>query len=94
MTTPPRRPNSAPPEEEGFSLPLVLVASLMVVLGGLMLVDRASDGVISAAFQRDSGDAKDAAETGMTRILGELNRPQNRGLLTKTTSGDDPANFR
>ena len=70
-------------EEEGFSLTLVLVASLMVLLGGLMLVDRASDGVISAAFQRDSSDASDAAETGMTRIVGELNRPQNRGLLAK-----------
>jgi len=81
-------------EEEGFSLTLVLVASLMVLLGGLMLVDRASDGVISAAFQRDSSDASDAAETGMTRIVGELNRPQNRGLLAKKTSGDDPASYR
>lgn len=66
----------------------------MVLLGGLMLVDRASDGVISAAFQRDSSDARDAAETGMTCIVGELNRPQNRGLLAKQTSGDDPASYR
>ena len=84
MKIPPRYPNSTPPEE-GFSLPLVLVASLMVLLGGLMLADRASDGVISAAFQRDSSDARDAAETGVTRIVGELNRPQNRGLLAKKT---------
>ena len=84
MKIPPRHPNSAPPEE-GFSLPLVLVASLMVLLGGLMLADRASDGVISAAFQRDSSDPHDAAETGVTSIVGELNRPQNRGLLAKKT---------
>ena len=77
-------------EEEGFSLTLVLVASLMVLLGGLMLVDRASDGVISAAFQRDSSDASDAAETGMTRIVGELNRPQNRGLLAKKPAAPTP----
>jgi hypothetical protein len=84
-----RHPNSAPPEE-GFSLPLVLVASLMVLLGGLMLADRASDGVISAAFQRDSSDARDAAETGVTRIVGELNRPQNRGLLAKKLAVTTP----
>ena len=77
-------------QEDGFSLTLVLVASLMVLLGGLMLVDRASDGVISAAFQRDSSDASDAAETGMTRIVGELNRPQNRGLLAKKPAAPTP----
>lgn len=93
MTTPLRRPNNSH-QEDGFSLALVLVASLMVLLGGLMLVDRSSDGMISAAFQRDSSDAKDAAETGMTRIVGELNRPQNRGLLAKKTSGADPTSYR
>ena len=81
-------------QEDGFSLTLVVLASLMVLLGGLMLVDRASDGVISAAFQRDSINASDAAETGVTRIVGELNRPQNRGLLAKKTSGADPASYR
>ena len=93
MTTPLRRPNNSH-QEDGFSVTLVLVASMMVLLGGLMLVDRANDGVISATFQRDSSDAKDAAETGMTRIVGELNRPQNRGLLAKKTSGADPASYR
>jgi hypothetical protein len=93
VTTPLRRPNNSH-QEDGFSVTLVLVASMMVLLGGLMLVDRANDGVISATFQRDSSDAKDAAETGMTRIVGELNRPQNRGLLAKKTSGADPASYR
>ena len=78
----------------GFSLPLVLVASLMVLLGGLVLVDRSSDGLISAAFQGESGEAKDAAETGLTRIVGELNRQKNRGLLAKSTSGADPDGYR
>lgn len=78
----PPRPDSSH-QEDGFSLSLVLVASLMVLLGGLMLVDRSSDGMVSAAFQRESNNLSDAAETGMTRIVGELNRPQNRGLLAK-----------
>ena len=55
----------------------------MLLLGGLVLVVRSSDGVIGATFQRDSSDARDAAETGMIRIVGELNLPQNRGLLVK-----------
>lgn len=81
----------SPEQESGFSLPLVLIAALIVLLGGLMLVDRSSDGVISAAFQRESSDARDAAETGMTRIIGELNRPRNRGLLVKDeASVDEP----
>jgi hypothetical protein len=55
----------------------------MVLLSGLILLDRSSNGVISATLQRDSSDSRDAAETGMTRIGGELNLPQNRGLLVK-----------
>jgi hypothetical protein len=71
----------------------VLVAALMVLLGALMLANRSSDGVISAAFQRESGDARDAAETGITRILGELNREPNRGLLAKAGSAADGSSF-
>jgi hypothetical protein len=82
-----------PEPDSGFSLPLVLVASLMVLLGGLMLANRSSDGVISAAFQRDGNDARDAAETGLTRILGELNREPNRGLLAKAGSAADGGDF-
>lgn len=55
----------------------------MVLLGGLMLADRASDSVISAVSQREGSNARDAAETGTTRIFGELNRPQDRALLIK-----------
>lgn len=58
-----------------------------------MLVDRSSNGVISAAFQRESSDARDAAETGVTRILGELNRLPNRGLLAKSGADQDLDGF-
>lgn len=81
--------NSRACRTSGFSLPIVLIAALMVLLGGLMLANRSSDGVISAAFQRESSDARDAAETGMTRIIGELNRPRNRGLMVKRKAGED-----
>jgi hypothetical protein len=65
----------------------------MVLLCGLMLANRSSDGVMSAAFQRESSDARDAAETEMTRILGVLNREQNRGLLAEAGSAADGASF-
>ena len=38
----------------------------------------------SATFQRYSSDARDAAETGMTRIVGELNLPHNRPRFQET----------
>jgi hypothetical protein len=79
--------------QAGFSLPLVLIGALVVVLGGLMLANRGSDGLLSVAFQRDSIDARDAAETGFTRILGELNRPRNRGLLAKAGSDVDSSGY-
>lgn len=67
----------------GFSLPFVLIAAAILLTGGLMLAMRSSDGLLSILLQAESSDARDAAETGITRIVGELNKPWNRGLLVK-----------
>jgi hypothetical protein len=45
----------------GFSLPFVLLAALVVLLGGLMLALRSSDGLLSTLLQRETNDARDAA---------------------------------
>lgn len=58
-----------------------------------MLALRSSDGLLSVLLQAESSDARDAAETGITRILGELNRPRNRGLLVKDGSAKDPDGY-
>lgn len=78
----------------GFSLPLVLIAAAILLVGGLMLALRSSDGLLSVLLQAESGDARDAAETGITRIVGELNRPRNRGLLVKDGSDQDADGYR
>lgn len=57
------------------------------------LANCSSDGEISAAFQRDSSNARNARESGMTLIIGELNRHCNRGLLAQAKTGDDPDNY-
>lgn len=73
----------------GFSLPLVLIAAAILLVGGLMLALRSGDGLLSVLLQAESSDARDAAETGITRIVGELNRPRNRGLLVKDGADQD-----
>ncbi|MFM7314637.1 MAG: hypothetical protein ACKO0M_16005 [Cyanobium sp.] len=70
-----------------------MIAALVVLFGGLMLAIRSGDSLLSALLQRESTDARDAAETGMTRIVGELNKPRNRGLLAKKGSEEDVGVF-
>lgn len=77
----------------GFSLPFVLIAAAILLTGGLMLALHSSDGLLSILLQRESSDARDAAETGITRIVGELNRPRNRGLLAKDEATQDPDGY-
>ncbi|WP_231597282.1 hypothetical protein [Synechococcus sp. CBW1004] len=58
-----------------------------------MLALRSGDGLLSVLLQAESSDARDAAETGITRIVGELNKPHNRGLLVKAGSLADEEGY-
>jgi hypothetical protein len=71
-------------------LPLPGASSLANTAAGRPGVDRSSDGVIRATVQRESSDARDATEAGMTCIVGELNLPHNRGLLVKKLAAPTP----
>lgn len=82
-----------PRSTRGFSLPFILIAAMILLIGGLMLVMRSSDGLLSILMQGESSDARDAAETGLTRILAELNRPRNRGLLVSPGSTRDAEGY-
>lgn len=67
--------------EQGFSLALALV----VVLGALSAAVAITGRTLSNRQVRQQIDAgltaKNAAEIGMTRMVGELNRPRNRRVL-------------
>lgn len=66
---------------EGFVLPFVILAALLMSVGTLAMANRSGMGFMGAVFHGLSFDAQEAAEIGMNRIIGELNRKENRGLL-------------
>ena len=66
---------------EGFVLPFVILAALLMSVGTLAMANRSGMGFMGAVFHGLSYDAQEAAEIGMNRIIGELNRKENRGLL-------------
>jgi hypothetical protein len=77
-----RRIAGGPPGgSEGFLLPFVILAALLISVGTLALVNRSGMGFMGAVFHGLSFDAQEAAEIGMNRIISELNRKENRGLL-------------
>jgi len=75
----------------GFVLPFVILAVLVMSAGTLAIANRSSLGTLGTVYQSLSFDAQEAAEIGMNRIISELNRPQNRGLLRSKGSTVDSA---
>ncbi len=69
--------------EQGYSLPLVVAATLILIAGSAVLANRAGMGLLSSIFQNQSWEAKEAAEIGMTQIVSELNKETNRYLMVK-----------
>jgi hypothetical protein len=82
-----RRPPA--PQEEGFALPFVILAALVMTVGTLAMANRSSIGTFGSVFHSLSFDAQEAAEIGMNRIIGELNRTENRGLLRSKGSATE-----
>lgn len=70
--------------EAGSSLPFALIIALVVIITGLAVASATVSGVFSSVFQQDSRRAREAAELGANRIVAELNRERNRGLLAVT----------
>lgn len=81
-----RRHPQAAQSEQGYSLPLVLAAALILIAGSAVLANRSSMGLLSSVFQNQSWEAKEAAEIGMTQIISELNKERNRYLMVSRTS--------
>lgn len=83
-----RRSGQAAPLQ-GFAMVLVILAALMLAAGGLALANRASSGLLGSVFQGFSLEAREAAEIGMNRIIAELNKPTNRGMLRSRGTSDE-----
>jgi hypothetical protein len=72
-----------PAAHAGSSLAYALLITLVVLLTGWAVASRTLNGVYSAVFQQDSRRSREAAEHGINRIVAELNRERNRGLLAR-----------
>ena len=66
---------------EGFVLLFVVLATLLMTVGTLAMTNRSTMGLMGSLFQGVGIDAQEAAEIGVNRIISELNRAPNRGLL-------------
>jgi hypothetical protein len=60
---------------------MVILTAVMLTVGGLALANRSSQGLLGSVFRGFGLQAREAAEIGMNRIVSELNREGNRGLL-------------
>ena len=78
------RPDSTH-QENGFSLSLMLVASLTLLLGGLVSILPAMAN-ISVSFQRDGSDALDGGLTA----LPDLNNRQLKNRAAQQSRGTNP----
>jgi hypothetical protein len=59
--------------EKAFALPLVVPAALLLILGALTLASRSTNSYLTTTKQSDAQAARQAAESGMNRVMGLLN---------------------
>lgn len=74
--------------QRGFSLAVVMLVLLVAMVSTGTLALRSSSSQSGSLQLSASRQAREAAENGITEIVGELNRPQNRRLLVSGTSPD------
>ncbi|PZU98069.1 hypothetical protein [Cyanobium sp. ULC084] len=60
---------------------MALFVILTVILGSVAMASRATLGNLSAAFQGESREAREAAEAGLATVISTLNQEANRKLL-------------
>lgn len=70
----------------GFSMPIAMVAALLLLIGMAALATRSSRGFLATTFQGVNREARDVAESAITDFAVTLNREENRRLLV---AGDD-----
>jgi len=74
--------------QRGFSLAMVLMALMVAIVSAGTLAMRSASSHSGSMHMSAGRQAREAAENGVTEIVAELNRPQNRRLLVSGTSPD------
>lgn len=65
---------ATPPSEQGFVLPVVLGVGVIIILLGVMMMERSSQNRIAAIAQKANVRSSAAAESGITQLQALLNR--------------------
>ena len=68
-----REGHRIPGKENAFALPLIIPAALLLILGAVTLMSRTTTSYLATTKQSDGQAARQAAESGMNRVLGALN---------------------
>jgi len=58
-----------------------MIALFSVMVAGLAMANRTQTGQFAAALRGNNREAREAADAGITYILSEWNRPENRGMF-------------
>lgn len=67
--------------EQGFSLAVILISMLSVLLASAAIANRTQTGSLRASLSGNNREAREVAESGITYIVSEWNRPENRGVM-------------
>lgn len=67
--------------EQGFSLAVILISMLSVLLASVAIANRTQAGSLTASLSGNNRVAREVAESGITYIVSEWNRPENRGVM-------------
>lgn len=78
---PQKRPNAKQAREQGFSLAVVLVSMLAVLVSSVALANRTQTGLVTASVSGSNREAREVADAGVTYVISEWNRPENRGMF-------------
>jgi len=76
-----KRVNAKHPKEQGFSLAVVLVSMLAVLVSSVALANRTQTGLVTASVSGSNREAREVADAGITYVISEWNRPENRGMF-------------
>ena len=66
---------------QGFSVVYVLTATMILIAGTAALLNQTTSTMLGSIFQGQSWQARTVARSGMSYLMGQINKEQNRHLL-------------